>query len=49
MIIIEKALVAIFKDIDIAFHIIGEGSASGYLKKYSTIKANYYYSKVKKI
>ncbi len=45
MLVIEKALAAILKDIGTALHIIGAGSASGSPREYSTAKANYFYGK----
>ncbi len=42
---IKKAFAAVLKDIGIALHIIDIGPVSGLFKKYSTIKANYFYSK----
>ncbi len=46
MIVTEKALIAVFKNISITLHTIGTKLASGFFKKYSIIKANYYYKKV---
>ena len=45
---IEKAFAAALKDIGIALHTIGARPASGLLRKYSTAKANYFYSKAEK-
>ena len=47
MTVTEKVLAATFKDIGIAFHTIGAGSAPGPSREYSTVKANYFYDKVK--
>src|SRR6266545_2217787 len=45
MLTTEKALAAALKDIGIALHTIGAGSAPGPQREYSTAKANYYYGK----
>jgi len=42
----EKVFAFVFKDIDIAFHTIGAGSAPGPFRKYSIAKVNYFYDKV---
>ncbi len=46
MITIKKALVVAFKDISIAFHIIGMRLTLELQREYNTIKVNYYYDKV---
>ena len=46
MTVTEKALAAALKDIGIALHTIGAGPVPGSPREYSTVKANYYYSKV---
>jgi len=48
MITIEKALATVLKNINTTFHIIGIGLGSVSLRKYSIVKANYYYNKVGK-
>jgi len=45
MLITEKALAITLKDIGTAFHTIGAGLAPELSRKYSTVKANYFYSK----
>ncbi len=48
MIVIEKVLTAVLKNISTALYTIGAGSASELLRKYSIAKINYYYSKARK-
>ena len=48
MTITEKALAAILKDISITLHTIGAKLISGPSRKYSTVKANYFYGKAEK-
>ena len=48
MSITKKVFATILKDIGIAFHMIGIGSASKLFREYSIAKANYYYNKTEK-
>ncbi len=48
MITTEKIFATILKDIDTAFYIIDVKLASKSSRKYSIVKANYYYGKVEK-
>ena len=48
MSVTEKALAATLKDIGITLYIIGVGSALGPPRKYSIVKANYFYDKAEK-